>query len=84
MVSRIDPARVAARRGRVGGAQGMWAPSDDPLTLLDSNEGFASRLIGSPDTVEGRMREFMAAGVDCFHVTLNDPLFVSEVIPRFR
>jgi FMNH2-dependent dimethyl sulfone monooxygenase len=84
MVERIDPSRVAARRTRVGGAQGMWQESDDPLTVLDSNEGYASRLIGSPDTILQRVHEFHALGVDCFHLTLNDELFNREVLPRLN
>lgn len=84
MVAAVDPERVAARRTRVSGAQGMWAESPDALTTLDSNEGFASRLIGSPATILRRMREFQALGVDCFHLTLQDELFNHEVLPRAR
>ena len=58
----------------------MWA-SEDKLSFLDSNEGFASRLIGSPDTILERMRHFHALGVDCFHLTLHDQLFNREVLP---
>ncbi|MFN0145952.1 MAG: LLM class flavin-dependent oxidoreductase [Dehalococcoidia bacterium] len=84
MVEARDPAKLAARRSRVAGAEGMWAPSDDPLTALDSNEGFASRLIGSPETIYQRILAFHRMGVDCFHMPLFDPLFVSEVLPRLR
>ncbi len=84
MIARIDPARVAQRRTRVAGAQGMWAPSADPLTTLDSNEGFASRLIGSPETIWRRILEFHAAGIDMFHLALHDDLFNREVLPRLR
>lgn len=82
MVAATDPDRVAARRGRVSGAQGMWQESADPLTTLDSNEGYASRLIGSPATILSRMREFQELGVDCFHLALNDELFNRLVLPR--
>ena len=82
MAAAIDPERVSARRQRVSGAQGMWQESDDPLTKLDSNEGYASRLIGSPATILRRMREFHELGVDCFHLTLHDDLFNREVLPR--
>ncbi len=82
MVAAVDPARLAERRRRVSGAQGMWAESPDPLTTLDSNEGFASRLIGSPATILRRMRQFQEIGVDCFLLTLNDERFVGEVLPR--
>ena len=80
MVAAIDHDRVAARRARVSGAEGMWAPSPDPLTTIDSNEGFASRLVGSPETIIAKIREFQAVGVDCFHVALNDHMFNSQVI----
>jgi FMNH2-dependent dimethyl sulfone monooxygenase len=82
MVAAIDPSRVTARRGRVSGAEGMWQESDDPLTTLDSNEGYASRLIGSPKTILRRMRELHELGVDCFHLALHDELFNREVLPR--
>lgn len=83
MVDAIDPAIVARRIEKTSGARGMWA-SDDKLSFLDTNEGFASRLIGSPDTIIERMREFHALGVDCFHLTLHDQLFNREVLPALR
>ncbi len=61
----------------------MWA-SDDKLSFLDTNEGYASRLIGSPDTIIERMRKFHALGVDCFHLILHDQLFNREVLPAMR
>ena len=84
MINAQDTAMVARRQQKVSGAQGMWEPSDDPLTHLDSNEGLASRLIGSPDTILQRMREFHELGVDCFHLTLHDRLFNQEVLPALR
>lgn len=84
MVANLDPERVARRRDRVSGAQGMWQESPDPLTTLDSNEGFASRLIGSPATIVRRMLEFHALGIEMFHLALNDERFVSEVLPRIQ
>lgn len=84
MVANLDSERVARRRDRVSGAQGMWQESTDPLTTLDSNEGFASRLIGSPATIERRMIEFHDLGIDMFHLTLNDERFVAEVLPRIQ
>lgn len=84
MVDAQDTAVLARRRQKVSGAQGMWQPSDDPLTHLDSNEGLASRLIGSPDTILRRMREFHELGVDCFHLTLNDRLFNRAVLPALQ
>jgi FMNH2-dependent dimethyl sulfone monooxygenase len=83
MVDAIDPAIIARRIEKTSGARGMWA-SDDKLSFLDSNEGYASRLIGSPDTVLNRMRKFQALGVDCFHLTLHDQLFNREVLPALR
>ena len=77
-------AMVAQRLVRVSGAQGMWTSPEDPLTMLDSNEGFASRLIGSPATILARMREFHHLGVDCFHLTLHDERFNREVLPALR
>lgn len=84
MVKAIDPKMRERRKVSVGGAQGMWEPSSDPLTMLDTNEGFASRLIGSPDTILRRMQEFHRLGVDCFHLTLHDQLFNREVLPALR
>lgn len=82
MVAAIDEGRIARRRERVGGARGMWAESDDPLTKLDSNEGYASRLIGSPETIYRRMMAFHDLGIDMFHLALGDERFEAEVLPR--
>jgi FMNH2-dependent dimethyl sulfone monooxygenase len=83
MIAAIDPEIVARRIAKTSGAQGMWA-SEDQLSFLDTNEGFASRLIGSPDTIIRRMQEFHALGVDCFHLILQDQLFNREVLPALR
>jgi alkanesulfonate monooxygenase SsuD/methylene tetrahydromethanopterin reductase-like flavin-dependent oxidoreductase (luciferase family) len=83
MVDAIDPAIIARRIEKTSGARGMWA-SEDKLSFLDSNEGFASRLIGSPDTILERIRKFHALGVDCFHLTLQDQLFNREVLPNLK
>jgi dimethylsulfone monooxygenase len=83
MVDAIDPAIVARRIEKTSGARGMWA-SDDKLSFLDTNEGFASRLIGSPDTIIERMRQFHSLGVDCFHLILHDQLFNDEVLPALK
>lgn len=77
----VDPALVARRKHSTAGAQGMWS-SDDPLAVLDTNEGFAARLIGSPQTVWTRIREFHALGIDLFHLDLRDALFVDAVLPQ--
>lgn len=84
MVSKVDPAVLERRRQRVSGALGMWEQGEDRLAALDSNEGYASRLIGSPATILRRMREFHELGIDCFHLALNDPLFNAEVLPRLN
>jgi dimethylsulfone monooxygenase len=76
----VDPQLVARRKTATAGAQGMWS-RDDPLAVLDTNEGFAARLIGSPDTVRSRIDAFGALGVEMFHLDLRDALFVSEVLP---
>lgn len=84
MIDAEDTAMVVRRQRKVSGAHGMWEHSDDPLTHLDSNEGLASRLIGSPDTILRRIREFHELGVDCFHLALHDRLFNQEVLPALR
>lgn len=81
MTAAIDPGLLERRAQRVSGARGMWAEKDDRLAMLDSNEGYASRLIGSPDTILRRMREFHRLGIECFHLTLHDPLFNRAVLP---
>lgn len=84
MVDSLDEAMIARRKRKTSGARGMWAPNDDKLTHLDTNEGFASRLIGSPKTILRCMQEFHELGVDCFHVTLHDERFNREVLPILR
>ncbi len=84
MLEAQDSAMIERRKLRTSGAHGMWSSLDDRLTLLDSNEGYASRLIGSPQTILSRMIEFHELGVDCFHLTLNDDLFNREVLPKLR
>jgi FMNH2-dependent dimethyl sulfone monooxygenase len=76
----VDAELVEKRQKATSGAQGMWSGSD-PLAVLDTNEGFAARLIGSPDTVKERIDAFAALGVELFHLDLRDPLFVSAVLP---
>jgi len=80
MLTRADPKLVAARRQAVSGARGMWS-GDDPLSVLDTNEGYASRLIGSPETVLARIAEFNAMGIEMLHLDIRDPLFVEAVLP---
>ena len=82
MIENVDPDRVARRRTRV--EREHVGRSPDPLTARDSNEGFASRLIGSPDTVYQRAIEFHDLGIDMLHLVLTDDLFVREVLPRLQ
>ena len=81
LIATLDPAMVARRRQALAGAQGMWS-TDDDLSMLDTNEGYAARLIGSPATVLQRIREYEAAGIDMLHLTLGDELFAAQVLPR--
>ncbi len=83
-LSRVDPHLVKKRRERVAGAEGMWADQDDPLTVLDTNEGYAPRLIGSPDTLIERIKTFRDVGVDMLHLDVSDPLFREAVLPAAR
>ena len=72
------------RQAKVGGAVGMWAGGDDPLTHLDTNEGFCTRLIGSPATILERIEELRSIGVDMLHLDLRDALFIEHVLPRIH
>lgn len=78
----VDSGLVARRRRATVGAEGMWSTTDDPLTVLDTNEGFAARLIGAPATVLERIAEFRALGVEMLHLDLRDALFRAEVLPE--
>jgi FMNH2-dependent dimethyl sulfone monooxygenase len=80
-LARIDPELADRRRASLGGAEGMWSGTD-PLSMLDTNEGYASRLIGSPDTILERIAAFRAMGVEMLHLDLRDPLFQQAVLPR--
>ena len=82
-LARIDPALIEQRKQTVSGAEGMWR-GDDPLSHLDTNEGFAARLIGSPDTVFERIKAFRDAGVGMMHLDLSDTLFREEVLPAVQ
>lgn len=85
MVAAQDPTLLAARRARLSGAQGMWdAHTQDPLQHLDTNEGYCTRLIGSPKTIVEQTQRLREAGVDMLHLDLRDELFVSEVLPQIQ
>ena len=80
MLGAADPKLIAARKKRVSGAQGMWA-SEEKLSLLDSNEGYVTGLIGSPETIIKRVRDFSDIGVEMFHLMLGDKFFEEAVLP---
>jgi FMNH2-dependent dimethyl sulfone monooxygenase len=80
-LARVDKNLVSKRRERVAGAEGMWADENDPLSVLDTNEGYASRLIGSPDTVMQRAQAFSDLGIDMLLLDVSNPLFQKEVLP---
>lgn len=81
MLAAVDPDLVAKRQARVReGARGMWNDAD-PLSVLDSNEGYAPRLIGSPDSLLKRISEYQALGIEMLHLDLRDTLFCQEVLP---
>ena len=80
-LARLDPALVERRRETVSGAEGMWGDGDDPLSQLDTNEGYASRLIGSAETLCRRIELYRELGVEMLHLDLSDRLFVERVLP---
>lgn len=81
MIAAVDPELLAARKQRVSGAEGMWATPDE-LGMLDTNEGYSTRLIGSPNTILEQVRAFKEIGVEMFHLALGDPMFEKEVLPE--
>ncbi len=80
-IAAIDRDLAARRRRATGGAQGMWASEED-LSLLDTNEGYAARLIGSPDTVYQRLEALRALGVEMLHFDTRDQLFNETILPE--
>jgi hypothetical protein len=62
----------------------MWENDDDPLSCLDTNEGYASRLIGSPATILQKINDFRQLGVHMLHLDLRDRLFAEEVLPQLH
>lgn len=81
MLARLDAALVEKRKARVSGASGMWADEDDPLTHLDTNEGYCTRLIGSPETIFANIKHLKSIGIDLLHLDLRDSLFIEAVLP---
>ena len=82
MLSKLPTDLHERRKLAHSGAQGMWSANADKLAMLDTNEGYLSGLIGSPQTILNRMAEFHALGIDCFHLALIDERFNREVLPR--
>ena len=83
-LARLDPELVRRRTERVSGATGMWSGDDDPLTHLDTNEGYCTRLIGSPATILERIRALRDLGIEMMHLDLRDTRFVAEVLPHIH
>lgn len=82
-LARVDADLVEQRRARLAkGAAGMWSDTGDPLSVLDTNEGYAARLIGSPDTVMERIELYRNLGIDMLHLDVRDELFQSSVLPH--
>ena len=77
----IDRDLVKRRRAATSGAQGMWATTED-LSLLDTNEGYAARLIGSPDTVYERLEALTELGIEMLHFDTRDKLFNETILPE--
>ena len=80
-LAKINPAMLEMRRERIAGAEGMWGGPDDPMSSLDTNEGYAARLIGSPDTVLSKIEMFREIGIEMLHLDVHDALFQQEVLP---
>ncbi len=80
-ISAIDRSVAERRRAATGGAEGMWASAED-LSLLDTNEGYAARLIGSPDTVYARLEAFRSLGIEMLHFDTRDKLFNGAILPE--
>lgn len=81
-LARVDPKLVSKRQERVAGAEGMWTQHNDPMSMLDTNEGYTARLVGSPETIMQRIRVFQEIGIEMMHLDVSDALFQSEVLPQ--
>jgi dimethylsulfone monooxygenase len=67
---------------------GMWADSD-PANLVQPNDGFKTRLIGTTEAIVDRIRQYHEVGVDLIltaflHYQDELPLFGRTVIPLVR
>lgn len=82
-LARVDPGLVARRQDRLAkGAEGMWSAGEDPLSVLDTNEGYVPQLIGAPETVMRRIDVYRQLGIEMLHLDVRDALFRSEVLPH--
>jgi FMNH2-dependent dimethyl sulfone monooxygenase len=79
----IDPTFAKMRRRATQGAQGMWSSAEE-LSLLDSNEGYASRLIGSPKTIIARIEAYQDLGIEMLHFDTSDEQFLHDVLPEIQ
>ena len=66
----------------------MWADSDH-ANLVQPNDGFKTRLMGPPDLIAERIRQYYEVGVDLIltaflHYEDELPRFGSTVIPLVR
>ena len=82
MLRRVDDDLVKKRKTRTSGAKGMWDDEEDSLSVLDTNEGYASRLIGSPKTILSRIHEYRKLGIEMLHLSLHDEFFNQSVLPE--
>ena len=82
MLRRVDEDLVKKRKTRTSGAKGMWDDEEDSLSVLDTNEGYASRLIGSPKTILSRIHEYRKLGIEMLHLSLHDEFFNQSVLPE--
>ena len=82
MLGRVDEDLVKKRKTRTSEAKGMWSDEEDPLSVLDTNEGYASRLIGSPKTILSRIHEYRKLGIEMLHLSLQDEVFNQSVLPE--
>ena len=79
----VDPGFAKKRRHATQGAQGMWS-SEEELSLLDTNEGYASRLIGSPETIIARIEAYQAIGIEMLHFDTSDEQFLRDILPEIQ
>ena len=83
-----DLDQIGRMRQLANNAQGMWSQATI-ADLVQANEGFATGLIGSAETVLQRMIEWHRLGVDMFILGfMYQPedlrRFAAEVLPRLK